>query len=144
MAVIVVEHIFQGDRNLEDLFLWIIPVTVQFNDIRRTVNVLLDTGAQKTVFSTDLSELLDLPRNQSSIQGSGATGSSSYEITKLDRLEIGSILFGDTEILIGSLPKPFSKYYIDGILGGDILKELRVLIDYPQKTLKIEKSFISF
>jgi hypothetical protein len=143
MAVIVVEHIFQGNRNLEDLFLWIIPVTVQFNDIRRTVNVLLDTGAQKTVFSPDLSEWLDLPKNQSSIQGSGATGSSSYGIAKLDGLEIGSILFGDTEILIGSLPKPFSKYYIDGILGGDILKELRVLIDYPRKTLKIEKSFIS-
>jgi predicted aspartyl protease len=143
MAVIVVEHIFQGDRNLEDLLLWIIPVTVQFNDIRRSVNVLLDTGAQKTVFSPDLSEWLDLPENQSSIQGSGATGSSSYEIAKIDRLEIGSILFSETEVLFGSLPGVSSKYYIDGILGGDILKELKVILDYPQKTLKLEKLFIS-
>jgi predicted aspartyl protease len=143
MAFIVVEHIFQGDRNLEDLFLWIIPVTVQFNDIRRTVNVLLDTGAQKTIFSQDLLEFLDLPRNQPSVRGSGVTGSSLYSVVSLDKLEIGSILFGDRDVLIGSLPKPYSKYYIDGILGGDILKELRVLIDYPQETLKIERSFIS-
>lgn len=143
MAVIVVEHIFQGDRNLENLFLWIIPVTVHFNDIRRTVNVLLDTGAQRTVFSPDLSEFLSLPKHQPSIQGSGVTGSSEYSPAKLDRLEIGSIVFGDTEVLIGSLPKIFSPYYIDGILGGDILKELRVIIDYPRRTLTIEKSFIS-
>jgi hypothetical protein len=52
-------------------------------------------------------------------------------------------LFSETEVLFGSLPGVSSKYYIDGILGGDILKELKVILDYPQKTLKLEKLFIS-
>jgi hypothetical protein len=135
--------IFQGDRNLKKLSLWVIPVTVQFNDIQRTVNVLLDTGSEATLFSPDLLEFLDLPRNQLSVRGSGVTGSSFYSVVNLDRLEIGSVLFGDARIHIGSLPQPFSQYDIDGILGGNILKELTLLIDYPRKTLKIERSFIS-
>ena len=135
--------IFQGDRNLKKLSLWVIPVTVQFNDIQRTVNVLLDTGSEATLFSPDLLKFLDLPRNQRSVRGSGVTGSSLYSVVNLDRLEIGSILFSDAEIHIGSLPQPLSEYYIDGILGGNILKELTLLIDYPQKTLKIERSFVS-
>jgi hypothetical protein len=143
MAVIVVEHTFQGDHNLERLSMWVIAVTVEFNDNRRKVSVLLDTGAQRTVFHPDLLDFLDLPTSQSSVRGSGVTGSSRYRTARLDRLEIGSILFSETEVLFGSLPGVSSKYYIDGILGGDILKELKVILDYPQKTLKLEKLFIS-
>lgn len=120
-----------------------IAVTVEFNDNRRKVSVLLDTGAQRTVFHPDLLDFLDLPTSQSSVRGSGVTGSSRYRTARLDRLEIGSILFSETEVLFGALPGVSSKYYIDGILGGDILKELKVILDYPQKTLKLEKLFIS-
>ena len=143
MAVIVVEHTFQGDHNLERLSMWVIAVTVEFNDNRRKVSVLLDTGAQRTVFHPDLLDFLDLPTSQSSVRGSGATGSSRYRTARLDRLEIGSILFSETEVFFGSIPGVSSKYYIDGMLGGDILKELKVILDYPQKTLKLEKLFIS-
>ena len=93
MAVIVVEHTFEGDHNLERLSMWVIPVTVEFNDNQRTVNVLLDTGSQMTVFHPDLLDFLDLPTSQSSVRGSGATGSSRYRTARLDRLEIGVLRY---------------------------------------------------
>ena len=49
----------------------------------------------------------------------------------------------DIEILIGQLPKPFSRYQIDGILGGDILKNLTLILNYPEKRLRIEKQIVS-
>ncbi|MDB9412496.1 aspartyl protease family protein [Microcystis aeruginosa] len=51
-----------------------------------------------TVFHPDLLDFLDLPTSQSSVRGSGATGSSRYRTARLDRLEIGSILFSETEV----------------------------------------------
>ena len=59
----------------------------------------------------------------------------------LNSIQKDNDMFNSTSRL--SFSPTFSQYYIDGILGGDILKELKVIIDYPQKTLKLEKLFIS-
>ncbi|CCQ60869.1 retropepsin-like aspartic protease [Crocosphaera watsonii] len=93
--------------------------------------------------SFDAQELLNLPTRGESLRGSGITGNSQYMVQNLDRLEIGSIVFSDIEILIGQLPKPFSRYQIDGILGGDILKNLTLILNYPEKRLRIEKQIVS-
>lgn len=143
MAVIIVDHTFLGNKTLDDLSLWVTPITLHNGEKKRTIQMLLDTGAQRTVISFDAQELLNLPTRGESLRGSGITGNSQYMVQNLDRLEIGSIVFSDIEILIGQLPKPFSRYQIDGILGGDILKNLTLILNYPEKRLRIEKQIVS-
>jgi hypothetical protein len=143
MAVIVLDHTFLGNPNLEELSLWVIPITLRYGDKQRTIQTLLDTGAQRTIISYDVQGWMDLPTQEESITGIGVTGRSRYIINQLDRLEIGSIMFTDIEILVGKLPKGFDKYLIDGILGGDILKMIKLTLDYPEKLLKIEKKIVS-
>jgi predicted aspartyl protease len=142
MAVIVVEQRFSGNLNLEEMSLWLIPVTLICGDKCRTIDVLLDTGSEVTIISNDV---LEWAGSGESRRGSGVTGSSLYTISKLDKLEIGSIPFTDIEeIWVGRLPRQFNRYpRLKGILGGNILKMLKLTIDYPEKLLRIEKTIVS-
>jgi predicted aspartyl protease len=142
MAVILVKKRFVGDPTFDKLKLWVIPVTIKGEERKRDFNLLLDTGAQRTVIIPKVKENLDLLEvNQESVQGIGVTGSSQYS-TVMVNLEIGSINLVDVNILVGSLPGVLSRYQIVGILGADVLQLLSLKIDYLEKLLEIERPIV--
>jgi len=142
MAVIVVKHEFEGDKNFAKLSLWVIPITLTYCAKRLNVNFLLDTGAQQTVIVSDVQKLLNLPNTNKFQQGIGISGKLNYSLGEIDNLEIGSISLGSVTVLIGTLPPIYEKYNISGLLGADLLKMLCLTIDYPQKLLAIEKTIV--
>jgi Aspartyl protease len=141
MAVIVVQKRFVGDINLDRLKLWVIPVAIEGEQRKVTVNLLLDTGAQRTVIVPALEKILGIAMETEPLQGIGVGGKSQY-LTGAVKLEIGSISLGDLNILVGILPNLFSKYQIAGILGADILQLLSLKIDYPEKLLEISRYIV--
>jgi predicted aspartyl protease len=144
MTVILVKKRFVGDATFDKLKLWVIPVTIKGEERKRDFNLLLDTGAQRTVIIPKVKENLDLLEvNQESVQGVGVTGNSQYS-TVIVNLEIGSINLLDVNILVGSLPGVFSRYQIVGILGADVLQFLSLKIDYLDKLLEIERPTVYF
>lgn len=142
MAVILVEQDFRGDPTFDKLQLWVIPVAIEGEKRKVTFNLLLDTGAQRTVLLPDVDKIVDIEKKPQSIQGSGVGGASQYSTGTVRNLEIGSIALGSKDILVGILPGVFSKYNIDGILGADVLQMLCLKIEYPEKLLVISKTIV--
>lgn len=142
MAVIVVEHQFVGDLTFEKLGLWVIPVAIEGEQRKVTFNLLLDTGAQRTVLVPDVQKIVGMEEQPESILGSGVGGGSQYRIGTVKNLEIVSIALGSLDVLMGILPGGFGKYQISGLLGADALKMLRLEIEYPKKLLKISKTVV--
>ncbi len=139
MSVILVRKEFVGDATFDKLKLWVIPVTTKFEERSHIFNLLVDTGAQRTVINTAVSEILGLKVGSESVEGIGVTGKDRYFSAKLN-LEIGSISFLDQNVLVGSsLPGIYNRYEISGILGADVLQLLYLKIDYPKKLLEIER-----
>ncbi len=141
MAVIVVQHRFAGDPTFNKLKLWVIPVSIQGEQRRVTFNLLLDTGAQRTVVVPVVPRIVGIQTEPKPVQGTGIGGNSQY-LTGVVTLEIGSISLGDLNVLVGSLPGVFSRYQIAGILGADILQLLSLRIDYPEQLLEISRTIV--
>ncbi len=138
MSVILVRKEFVGDATFDKLKLWVIPVTTKFEERSHIFNLLVDTGAQRTVIDTTVSKIIGLKVDSESVEGIGVTGKERYFSAKVN-LEIGSISFLDQNVLVGSLPGICSRYEISGILGADVLQLLYLKIDYPKKLLEIER-----
>ena len=138
MSVILVRKEFVGDATFDKLKLWVIPVTTKFEERSHIFNLLVDTGAQRTVIDTTVSKIIGLKVDSESVEGIGVTGKERYFSAKVN-LEIGSISFLDQNVLVGSLPGICSRYEISGILGADVLQSLYLKIDYPKKLLEIER-----
>jgi len=141
MAVIIVQKKFIGDITLDKLKLWVIPVAIEGEQKKLTFNLLLDTGAQRTVIVPAVQKMLGIEMGLEPVQGIGVGGKSPY-LTGEVNLEIGSISLGDLNVLVGPLPTLFSKYQIAGILGADILQLLSLKIDYPEKLLEISRCLV--
>ncbi|HAZ49180.1 MAG TPA: peptidase A2 [Cyanobacteria bacterium UBA11369] len=141
MSVILVRKKFVGDATFDKLKLWLIPVTIKTEQRKDTFNLLLDTGAQRTVIIPAVKEIMGLEVAPESVQGIGVTGKSQY-FTATVNLEIGTIQLLAQNVLVGSLPGVFSKYQIAGILGADLLQLLFLKMDYPERLLEIERTFV--
>ncbi|MDY6804541.1 MAG: retropepsin-like aspartic protease [Cyanobacteriota bacterium] len=142
MAVIIAKKkVGNNEATFNKLSLWRIPVTIKGLEKAIAYNLLLDTGAQRTVIRPYLAEEVGIQLEEGSKSGVGIGGKSTYRIGNVD-LEIASITLGSLNVLVGPLPGPFSKYNIDGLLGADALKMLKVELDYPGRTLEISKTIV--
>jgi predicted aspartyl protease len=120
-------------------------------EIKATINgvkglFILDTGASSSCVGFDGIDTFKLNAKESVIKASGA-GAIDMEtkISKKNTLKIGSwkknnavlILFNLTHVntaLINHNSKP-----VDGIIGADILKKAKGIIDYEKKYLYLKK-----
>lgn len=142
MAVIIVKKKVEHDEaTFNKLSLWAIQVTIKGVEETGFYNLLLDTGAQRTVIRPYLAEEVGIQLEEGSQSGVGIGGQSTYRIGNVD-LEIASITLGSFDVLVGPLPGAFSKYKIDGLLGADALGMLKVELDYPGRTLEISKTIV--
>lgn len=119
-------------------------------EIRATINgvkgiFILDTGASNSCVGFDSVDLFKLQTEESEIKAAGA-GATDMEtkLSKKNVIKIGKwkndrlalILFNLTHVntaLVNHKSKP-----VDGIIGADILKKGKAIIDYNKKYLYLK------
>ena len=106
---------------------------------------ILDTGASNSCVGFEAAETFNLKAKDSEIKAAGAGAiDMSTQISKKNRLKIGRwkkdkialILFNLTHVntaLVSHDARP-----VDGIIGADILKKAKAVIDYQKKHLYLK------
>lgn len=121
----------------------IITVKVWVDD-NGPFDFVVDTGASMTVISPRVAKRLDAPcapaRGPQS-RAVAAVGSVEVTTTTVGRLRIGSFLAEDVEVAVMGMKalRAASKRRLDGIIGYNLLKDFRLIIDYPQGYLLLER-----
>ncbi len=113
---------------------------------QKSCRLLIDTGASRTVFDktriTKFVDELEMHENEQLSTGLGTNDMKSHIIT-LESLEIGQLYITDyLSIIIDMVHinqsfKTFGLKPIDGVLGGDILREYKAEIDYRKQELRL-------
>lgn len=114
---------------------------------RKAANVIIDTGASKTVFDKKriakyvLNKNFD--RNEELSSGLGTNTMESH-LTTLKKIKIGDIEIADYKTILLDLTHVNQSYHqiglipIEGVLGSDILLQFNAVIDYQKKVLKLK------
>ena len=109
-------------------------------------NLILDTGASRSVFDEKrIVEFLghDELEEQDRLSSGLGTNTMTSKKVKIAKLEIGDIIISNYDATILDLSHVNASYEklelkpVDGILGGDILKEYDAVIDYPKSELTL-------
>jgi len=120
-------------------------------EIKATINgvkglFILDTGASSSCVGFEAKDTFNLEVVDSEIKAAGAGATDmTTQVSKKNTLKIGAwkqeksalILFNLTHVntaLTNHNSKP-----VDGIIGGDILKKGKAIIDYEKKYLYLKK-----
>lgn len=118
-------------------------VTAKINTVKG--RFILDTGASNTCIGLDRIEHFNLKSKESKIKaaGAGATNMetliSKKNVLKIDKWELSKLkivlfdLIHVNEALVAHNAKP-----VDGIIGADVLKKSKAIIDYDKKRLYIK------
>lgn len=120
-------------------------VKIQIND--KVAEVVLDTGASKTVFDTIritkyVKDKKIVPHGKLSA-GLGSNNMKSYTIT-LDKIKIGNLEIKKYTTVLLDLSHVNNSYHqvgfnsVEGILGSDILVAYKAVIDFEKKVLKLK------
>ena len=114
----------------------------------KLANMILDTGASRTVFDeTRIANFLAIENIEEQDRLSTGLGTSTMESKKviIENLEIGEIIISNYQSVILNLNHVNQSYEklelepIDGVLGGDILNDYKAVIDYDKKVLVLLK-----
>ncbi|MCI1696506.1 retropepsin-like aspartic protease [Aneurinibacillus aneurinilyticus] len=91
-------------------------------------NVLLDTGSAGTIFNVDkLIEIGVKPEPDDMTYTIYGVGGAEFVYSKtMDAIQIGDAKFKDFQIEIGAMDYGLE---LDGIIGFDFMKELRLVVD---------------
>ena len=123
-------------------------LTVQVTCGRVPLRMIVDTGASQTAFDTGrMAELLDKKTFLKSENYSSGLGTNTMEshLVTIPELEIGTLSIKKLTVVLIDLSHVNQSYaqigmpHIDGVIGGDILKKFRAIIDYEKKELKFRK-----
>lgn len=100
---------------------------------------IVDTGADRSVFSAGLAERLNLARGPDIIVH-GVSGSLLTQTVIVDQLSVG-----DVRLAKASLPVlPQERVGADGLLGVDVLDGRSVVMDFHKRRLEIRRSRSNF
>ncbi len=113
----------------------------------RIANLLVDTGASKTVFDSNRIEKFasknTMVKNDQISTGLGTNSMQSHTI-ELKRMKLGDLILKKAEIFLLDLSHVNETYVklnykpLDGVLGGDILKKYNAVIDYKKKIVVLD------
>ena len=106
---------------------------------------ILDTGASNTCVGIDKSSMFQLDFEVSEVKaaGAGATQMETY-VSKKNHLKIGPWKNKKQEIVLFDLQhvntalEEHNARKVDGIIGADVLKKAKAIIDYPGKKLYLK------
>lgn len=108
---------------------------VQFNEQTLHLSrVLVDTGSGSTVISSDLAATIGIVPgiNDTIYRISGVGGSEFVYSKKVDAIIMGNMKTDKFELEIGAMNYGF---YLDGIIGLDLLARLKSVINIDELTL---------
>jgi predicted aspartyl protease len=113
---------------------------------RRNVRLILDTGASQTVFDKNrIGQYIgheDFEKIHSLSSGLGTSTMQSHMV-KIPGFKIGDLEIKNDKVILLDLSHVNQSYEmmkmkpIDGVIGGDILKHYKAVIDYGKKTLTL-------
>jgi len=109
-------------------------------------DLVIDTGASKTVLDRNFVATYELSENQESeIQSRGlGEGSLDTEMIRIDSFQLGDLLVTDFHCAlidlagINEMYQQYCQRKICGLLGSDFLLKHRAVIDYGKLTLELE------
>jgi predicted aspartyl protease len=118
-------------------------VKVRLNGSKKTYTFMLDTGAYCAVTSR-VARALNLPKI-SSIPMVDTTGKKhTTQLVHVKSISVGKTRVDDLSAFVISSSNPMLQFFtpgsFDGILGSNFLKHFRVTLNYPRKTMSLEKS----
>jgi len=96
---------------------------------------VIDTGADRTVISSELADRLALPEDgKATLHAMGGKG--TVRIVRIDSVQVSTNIARD--VRAASLPA--RNVGADGLLGIDSLKGQRIVMDFVAKTMRVEPS----
>lgn len=97
--------------------------------------VLVDTGSESTVISTDLAESIGIIAEENDViyRISGVGGSEFVFSKKVDSIKMGEVETRDFPLEIGAMNYGFS---LDGIIGLDFLQQVKAIINIDKLTIE--------
>ena len=112
----------------------------------KEANFLIDTGASRSVFDPKtISNFIDDIQFEKKEGLTAGVGSSDLESAtfKIDTFSLGALEITDYEAVALDLENIHEMYdklnlpHIDGIIGGDLLKKHKAVINYRNKKLRL-------
>lgn len=112
----------------------------------KEASFLVDTGASRSVFDPKtIASFIDDPTFEKKEGITAGVGSSDLESSTflIDSLAIGELEIHDYEAValdLENIHEMYSKLglpHIDGIIGGDLLKRLKAIINYKAKKMRL-------
>jgi len=112
-----------------------------------TARLLLDTGASRTVFDEERIKAFITKDNHNFEKidklstGLGTNTMESHSII-LEEFRLGETVFKDYHAVVLNMEHVNQSYrmighrQIDGVLGGDLLQKLKVVVDYRRKEVR--------
>lgn len=118
---------------------------------RKVANVIIDTGASKTVF--DKKRIAKYVTNKKfgkhdNLSSGLGTSTMKSHFTSIKKIKIGEIEILDYKTILLDLSHVNKSYHqvglpqIDGVLGSDILLKYKAVIDYEKKVLKLKSNLM--
>ncbi len=114
---------------------------------RRVANLLVDTGASKTVFDINrikkFAPKVEMVANEHLSSGLGTSSMQSHT-THLKLFQLGSLVLRDFEVFLLDLSHVNTSYEklnykpMDGVIGGEILMKHEAIINYKVKRLSLK------
>jgi predicted aspartyl protease len=113
----------------------------------KPARILIDTGASRTVFDAERIKTFLKPDNHNFEKtdklstGLGTNTMESHTVV-LDEFILGETIFNDYDTVVLNMEHVNQSYRmlgypeIDGVLGGDLLHELKAVIDYRRKQVR--------
>lgn len=114
---------------------------------RKAANVIIDTGASKTVFDKSRIEKFVTDKKfatHDKLSSGLGTNTMTSQITTIKKIKIGSLEIENYETVLLDLSHVNHSYAsvglkpIEGVLGSDILRKYKAIIDYEKKVLKLK------
>jgi hypothetical protein len=118
---------------IKNTSLVVVPVMV---NAQGPYKFLLDTGASNSILSAMVADSLQIPRGRTDTLLS-AGGNVVVSVRTLDTLEVGEARLKQVEIAVANFGL-LQTLQVDGILGGDYLRQFKVSIDYDSQVVQIE------
>ena len=121
-----------------------LAVTISING--KKANVIVDTGASRTVFDKErIKRFVKTPSKKLKGKLSSGLGTNSMESHHLSikKLGLGKININDYSTVLLDLSHVNNSYRqlgikeVEGVLGSDILRKFKAVIDYHKKCLRL-------
>jgi predicted aspartyl protease len=116
---------------------------------RKVANLIIDTGASKTVLDKTKAEKYVLNKNfalHNRLSSGLGTNTMESQTTVLKKIKLGEIEIENYTTVLLDLSHVNSSYeqlglgQVDGVLGSDLLLKYNAIIDYEKKILKLKYS----